>query len=68
MRVQRRVGIGPGGVGAPTYAIHNVFLLAMVVLLAGFALVWRLKELPLKETVQVGDDSADEPVLVAEAL
>lgn len=60
-------GIQDAVVGALTYAIHDVFLLAMVILLAGFGVVWRLKELPLRETVQVGE-SADEPVLMAEAL
>ena len=42
-------------VQALTIAIHNVFLLAVLVLLAGFALVFRLKELPLREDAAVGN-------------
>lgn len=61
-------GIRDAVVEALTLAIHNVFLLGMVVLLAGFALVWRLKELPLKETVQVGETAGDEPLVGAEAF
>ena len=53
-------------VEALTRAVHNVFLLALVILLAGFAVVWRLKELPLKETAHLGEGN-DEPVVVAKS-
>jgi EmrB/QacA subfamily drug resistance transporter len=48
-------GIRDAVIEALTIAIHNVFLLAVLVLLAGFALVFRLKELPLREDAAVGN-------------
>jgi EmrB/QacA subfamily drug resistance transporter len=42
-------------VEAFTRAIHSVFLWAALVLAVGFVLVWRLKELPLRETNHVGE-------------
>lgn len=48
-------GVRDAVVEALTLAIHNVFLLAMVVLLAGFVVVFRLKELPLREDAAVGN-------------
>lgn len=35
-------------------SIHTVFLVAMPVLLVGFALSWWLKEIPLRDDVNVG--------------
>src|SRR5690606_32673155 len=67
-------GIRDAVVDALTLAIHDVFLLAMAVLVLGFVLVWRLKELPLRETVAVGRDAregaaaGDAPVLAAEPI
>ena len=75
-------GVRDAVVEALTLAIHNVFLLAMVVLLVGFVVVFRLKELPLREDAAVGntlegagegDDDATGnaaigPVLAAEPL
>ena len=57
-------GVQDAIVEALTRATQNVFLLALVILLVGFVVVWRLKELPLKETVQVGGEAPPEPALV----
>lgn len=53
-------GVQDAIVEALTRATQNVFLLALVILLIGFVVVWRLKELPLKDTVQVGSGAADD--------
>jgi hypothetical protein len=63
-------GVQDAIVEALTLATRNVFLLALAILLVGFVVVWRLKELPLKETVSVGGEAADadEPLVPAEAF
>ena len=39
--------------------IHHVFLWAVPVLLAGFVVAWFIRELPLRETVNVGSSSLE---------
>jgi EmrB/QacA subfamily drug resistance transporter len=46
-------------------SIHTVFLTAIPVMLAAFAISWLLKEIPLRDTVHVG---AKEPVAGAEPV
>ena len=41
-------------VEAVARSVHTVFLVAVPVILLGFALIWLLREIPLRETVHVG--------------
>ena len=45
-------------VGALAAAIHSVFLWAIPLLVAGFALAWFLREIPLKDTAHAGTEGA----------
>ena len=49
-----------GIIEALSRSIHSVFLWAVPLLLAGFALSWFLDEIPLRETVHTGQPSAGE--------
>ncbi|CAN5688498.1 hypothetical protein BH20ACT1_BH20ACT1_08800 [soil metagenome] len=47
-------GIGGAVIEALSSGILTVFLVAVTVLLVGFALAWLLREIPLRDTVHVG--------------
>ena len=49
-----------GIIEALSRSIHSVFLWAVPLLLAGFALSWFLDEIPLRETVHTGQPSPGE--------
>ena len=40
-------------------SLHTVFLVAAVIALAAFVIVWWLREVPLQERADLGDVAAD---------
>ena len=51
--------IGDAVIEALSRGIHNVFLWAVPVLLVGFVFAWFIRELPLRETANVGAPSVE---------
>jgi hypothetical protein len=54
--------VGDAVIEALALGIHNVFLLAVPVLAVGFVLAWFIREVPLRETANVGAATLEDEV------